>query len=73
MHLTWFCAYMHRVAFMHSADVVFDVSELLSGLSGSGPAPPLPVPVSSGLRGSSGLPAPAVCHRVRGAEAHRPG
>lgn len=49
------------------------MSDLLPGVSGPGQAPPLPLPVSSGLRGSAGLPAPAICHRVRRAEAHRPG
>lgn len=43
------------------------------GVPGSGQAPPLLVPVSSGFRGSAGLPAPAVCHRVRKSEADRPG
>lgn len=49
------------------------MSDLLPGVSGLGQAPPLLVPVSPGLSGSAGLPAPAVCHRVRRAEAHRPG
>lgn len=44
-----------------------------SGVSGPGPAAPLPVALSSGLRGSAGLPASAVCHRVGRAEADGPG
>lgn len=44
-----------------------------SGLFGPGEAPPLPLPLPSGLSGSIGLPAPSVCHGVWGAEAHRPG
>lgn len=43
------------------------------GVSGPGPAPPLPLSVSSGLRGPAGLPASAVCHRVGLSEAHGPG
>lgn len=43
------------------------------GVSGPGPAASLPVPVPAGLHRPAGLPAAAVCHRVRRAEAHRPG
>lgn len=42
-------------------------------MSGAGATPPLPVPVSAGLRGPAGLPAQAVCHGGWGAEADRPG
>lgn len=43
------------------------------GVSRPGPAPPLPVPLSSGLRGSPGLSASAVRHGRRRAQTNRPG
>lgn len=46
---------------------------VLPDLSRPGQAPPLPFPVSAGLRGSAGLPASAVCHGGWRAEADRPG
>lgn len=58
---------------IHEQTLVCQSSALLPGVSGPGPAPPLPVPVSPGLRGPPGLPASAVRHRRRRAQADRPG
>lgn len=48
-------------------------SPLLPGVPGPCPAPPLPVQVPSRLRGPPGLPASAVRHCRRRAQADRPG
>lgn len=69
--VTTLCFLSHKQKVISQADQVLVC--FLPGVPGSGPAPPLPLPVSSGLCGSAGLPTPAICNCVRRTKAHRPG